>query len=184
MSNNIAEAIAAKNEVIAEQSDSLDTVLSALEGKAAGSGSGGGDEKWEKIADINILADTSMYILGNLGTYHKIKVMMDREVAVTNLSKNVWFRVRNGDILNWYTITYLALKYGYIHWEVTVEVSNLFICGSEISSNNLYASTDFKSNISQRLDDVTLSDLDFYMNFTDTSVIQDGDIVSVYGVRK
>lgn len=38
MSNNIAEAITAKNEVIAQQSTSLDTVLTALEGKAAGSG--------------------------------------------------------------------------------------------------------------------------------------------------
>lgn len=39
MSNNIAAAIAAKNEVIAQQGTSLDTVLTALEGKAAGSGS-------------------------------------------------------------------------------------------------------------------------------------------------
>ena len=38
MSNNIAEAITAKNEVIAQQGTSLDTVLTALEGKAAGSG--------------------------------------------------------------------------------------------------------------------------------------------------
>ena len=39
MSNNIAEAIASKNEVISAQGASLDTVLTALEGKAAGSGS-------------------------------------------------------------------------------------------------------------------------------------------------
>ena len=39
MSNNIAEAIASKNEVIAAQGTSLDTVLTALEGKAAGGGS-------------------------------------------------------------------------------------------------------------------------------------------------
>lgn len=38
MSNNIAEAITTKNEVIAQQGTSLDTVLTALEGKAAGSG--------------------------------------------------------------------------------------------------------------------------------------------------
>lgn len=38
MSNNIAEAITAKNEVIAQQGTSLDAVLTALEGKAAGSG--------------------------------------------------------------------------------------------------------------------------------------------------
>lgn len=39
MSNNIAEAIASKNEVISAQGTSLDAVLTALEGKAAGSGS-------------------------------------------------------------------------------------------------------------------------------------------------
>ena len=39
MRNNIAEAIASKNEVITAQGTSLDTVLTALEGKAAGSGS-------------------------------------------------------------------------------------------------------------------------------------------------
>lgn len=52
MSNNIAEAIASKNEVIAAQGTSLDTVLTALEGKAAGSGSSG--EMWEKVADVTL----------------------------------------------------------------------------------------------------------------------------------
>ncbi len=52
MSNNIAEAIAAKNEVIAAQGTSLDIVLTALEGKAAGSGSSG--EVWEKVADTTL----------------------------------------------------------------------------------------------------------------------------------
>lgn len=52
MSNNIAAAIAAKNEVIAQQGTSLDTVLTALEGKAAGSGSSG--EVWEKVADVTL----------------------------------------------------------------------------------------------------------------------------------
>lgn len=52
MSNNIAEAIAAKNEVIAAQGTSLDTVLTALEGKAAGSGSSG--EVWERVADTTL----------------------------------------------------------------------------------------------------------------------------------
>lgn len=47
MSNNIAEAIASKNEVISAQGASLDTVLTALEGKAAGSGSSG--EVWETL---------------------------------------------------------------------------------------------------------------------------------------
>ena len=52
MSNNITEAIASKNEVIAAQGTSLDAVLTALEGKAAGSGSSG--EVWEKVADVTL----------------------------------------------------------------------------------------------------------------------------------
>lgn len=52
MSNNIAEAIASKNEVISAQGASLDAVLTALEGKAAGSGSSG--EVWEKVADTTL----------------------------------------------------------------------------------------------------------------------------------
>lgn len=52
MSNNIAEAIASKNEVISAQGASLDAVLTALEGKAAGSGSSG--EVWEKVADVTL----------------------------------------------------------------------------------------------------------------------------------
>lgn len=52
MRNNIAEAIASKNEVISAQGTSLDAVLTALEGKAAGSGSSG--EVWEKVADTTL----------------------------------------------------------------------------------------------------------------------------------
>lgn len=52
MSENIAAAIAAKNTEIAQQGESLDAVLTALEGKAAGSGSSG--EVWEKVADVTL----------------------------------------------------------------------------------------------------------------------------------
>ncbi len=55
MSNNIAEAITAKNEVIAQQGTSLDTVLTTLEGKAAGSGTGGGG-KLETFDGMQLLA--------------------------------------------------------------------------------------------------------------------------------
>lgn len=55
MSENIAAAIAAKNTEIAQQGESLDAVLSALNGKAAGSGTGGGG-KLETFDGMQLLA--------------------------------------------------------------------------------------------------------------------------------
>lgn len=55
MSENIAAAIAAKNAEIAQQGESLDAVLSALNGKAAGSGTGGGG-KLETFDGMQLLA--------------------------------------------------------------------------------------------------------------------------------
>lgn len=55
MSENIAAAIAAKNAEIAQQGESLDAVLSALNGKAAGSGTGGSG-KLETFDGMELLA--------------------------------------------------------------------------------------------------------------------------------
>ena len=55
MSENIAAAIAAKNAEIAQQGESLDAVLSALNGKAAGSGTGGSG-KLETFDGMQLLA--------------------------------------------------------------------------------------------------------------------------------
>lgn len=55
MSENIAAAIAAKNTEIAQQGESLDAVLSALNGKAAGSGTGGSG-KLETFDGMQLLA--------------------------------------------------------------------------------------------------------------------------------
>lgn len=76
MSNNIAEAITAKNEVIAQQGTSLDTVLTALEGKAAGSGSG---EVWEKVAELTTTEDVQEvnFSPNNLNQYTKLMLEFD-----------------------------------------------------------------------------------------------------------
>lgn len=55
MSENIAAAIAAKNAEIAQQGESLDAVLAALNGKAAGSGTGGSG-KLETFDGMQLLA--------------------------------------------------------------------------------------------------------------------------------
>lgn len=52
MDDRIENAFTNTENKIAEQGTSLDTVLSALEGKAAGSGSSG--EVWEKVADTTL----------------------------------------------------------------------------------------------------------------------------------
>lgn len=71
MSENIAEAITAKNEVIAEQGTSLDAVLTALEGKAAGGSDLANVSVY--IADFHKGAETSVTI-GALDKYARIVV--------------------------------------------------------------------------------------------------------------
>lgn len=76
MSNNIAEAIVSKNEVISAQGASLDAVLTALEGKAAGSGSSG--EVWEELTHFVYTPDsavTSIKQTFEAGTYKKIYIV-------------------------------------------------------------------------------------------------------------
>lgn len=217
MSENIAAAIAAKNEVIAQQGTSLDEVAAVLETKAAGgtdislgltSASVGqiikvkavdesgkpteweaanmseGGETWEKISDVSLTQDVSSYILASFGSYRKIKIMMERGAYVSGLNKNVWVRISLlGVSDNFYTIGYLSSEYGYLKWEVNAEVNNAFISGHLICSNNPSAAANLSWKVSKELGDTTVSDLSLRLDFTDVSVIQDGDSVSVWGVR-
>ena len=218
MSENIAAAIAAKNQVIAQQGTSLDEVAAVLETKAAGgtdislgltsaavgqtikvksvddSGKptaweaanmpSGGGETWEKISDVSLTQDVSGYILASFGSYRKIKIMMERGTYVSGLSKNVWVRILLPGVSNaFYTVGYINIEYGYLKWEVNAEVNNAFISGHMICSNNINAAANLIWKVSKELGDTAVSDLSLRLDFTDVSVIQDGDSVSVWGVR-
>ena len=144
----------------------------------------GGSETWEKISDVSLTQDISSYILASFGSYRKIKIMMERGTYVSGLSKNVWVRTSLPGVNNaFYTVGYLTSEYGYLKWEVNTEVNNAFISGHMISSNNPNASATLSWKSSKELGDTAVSDLSLRLDFTDVSVIQDGDSVSVWGVR-
>ena len=142
-----------------------------------------GGETWEKISDVSLTQDVSSYILASFGTYRKIKIIMERDAYVSGLSKNVWVRSSLPGVNNFYTVGYLTSEYGYIKWEANVEVNNAFISGHIIASNNPNASANLSWKVSKELGDTAVSDLSLRLDFTDVSVIQDGDSVSVWGVR-
>lgn len=141
-------------------------------------------ETWEKISDVSLTQDVSRYILASFGTYRKIKIMMERDAYVSELSKNVWVRIYlpNGTSA-FYNVGYLTGDYGYVKWEATVEVNNAFISGHLISTNNPNATVTPKRQASKELGDIVASDLSLHLEFTDVSVIQEADSVSVWGVR-
>ena len=144
----------------------------------------GGSETWEKISDVSLTQDISSYILASFGSYRKIKIMMERGTYVSGLSKNVWVRTFLPGVNNaFYTVGYLTSEYGYLKWEVNTEVNNAFISGHMMSSNNPNASATLGWKLSKELGDTAVSDLSLRLDFTDVSVIQDGDSVSVWGVR-
>lgn len=217
MSENIAAAIAAKNEVIAQQGTSLDEVAAVLETKAAGgtdislgltsaavgqtikvkaidasgkpteweaANMAGGAEHWEKIADIDLRSDTSKYVLADFGVWRKAKVIMTRPKYISGLQKNVWARVVKKSYTTGYNCGYLGMSYGYIYWEFAAEVDDIFISSTSLENNNPNTSEVIKSTRTLTPLDGAPSEYEFILLFTDTSVIQEGDRVTVIGVKR
>ena len=143
-----------------------------------------GEEKWEKIADVALTADTSVYELANFGIYRKIKATLSRAAYVSGLKKNVWFRIRTANMGgNQYAGLYMSSEYGYKKWEITGEIGKTFtriqkkISNNDVSPQSVIETVDILSPANP-------SECGFYIDFMDTSVIQDGDTVAVYGVRR
>ena len=217
MSENIAAAIAAKNEVIAQQGTSLDEVAAVLETKAAGGTDislgltsaavgqiikvkavddtgkptaweaaemAGGAEHWEKIADIDLRSDTSKYVLADFGVWRKAKVIMTRPKYISGLQKNVWARVVKKGYTSGYNCGYIDSSYGYVYWEFAAEVDDIFISSTSFDNNNPNNATAIKSPRTLTPLDCAPSEYEFILLFIDTSVIQEGDRVTVIGVKR
>lgn len=144
--------------------------------------SGGGEDTWEKIADVAFTADTSVYEVANFGVYRKVKVLMSRAAYVSGLNKNVWFRIRPIPSGREIAGIYINTQYGYLTWEVNAEV-DAFVYMSRRMTNNPSAPGATEQTIAI-LTPTAPSNLKFNIEFTDTSVIQDGDTVAVYGVKR
>ena len=145
--------------------------------------SGGGGETWERIADVALSVDTSLYIVANFATWRKVKIILDRDTFISGLSKNVWCKLLKGKS-EYASLGYLTTEYGDLHWEFGAEVNDLFATSFKIASNNRNASTYITSTGTYLLYNVSPDDLDIGIQFTDTSVIQAGDKITVLGVRR
>lgn len=145
--------------------------------------SGGGGETWKKIAEIELRTDTAMYVLANFGIWRKAKVIMHRSAFISGLQKNVWCSITRPDRVD-YNCGYLTLAYGYIYWEFTAEVNELFITSTALENNNTNVANNLRSSYTLTPLDALPSDCNFVLRFVDTSVIQEGDKVTVIGVRR
>lgn len=144
--------------------------------------SGGGGEKWEKIAEIELRADTAEYVLADFATWRKAKVIMTRPQYISGLNKNVWCRVAGQD--DTYPCGFLTIGYGYIFWEYSAEVNELFISSSHIETNNRNSAESVRSTGTFMPLASPVETYKFKLMFVDTSVIQAGDKVTVIGVRR
>lgn len=146
----------------------------------------GGGETWEKVADIELRADTALYVLADFAVWRKAKVIMRRPTYVSGLSKNVWCRVveKNNVAAPYYSCGYLVAEYGYSYWDFSAEVSSNVISSATLRNNNTNAADNVRST--QTLTPINLppTAYELTLTFVDTSVIQDGDKVTVIGVRR
>lgn len=145
-----------------------------------------GGEEWEKIADIELRADTALYVLADFAVWRKAKVIMRRPTYVSGLAKNVWCRVveKNNVAAPYYSCGYLAAEYGYFYWDFSAEVSSNVISSATLRNNNTNVAENVRST--QTLTPINLppTAYELTLTFVDTSVIQDGDKVTVIGVRR
>ncbi len=146
----------------------------------------GGGETWEKVADIELRADTALYVLADFAVWRKAKVIMRRPTYVSGLAKNVWCRVveKNNVAVAYYSCGYLVAEYGYSYWDFSAEVSSNVISSATLRNNNTNAADNVRST--QTLTPINLppTAYELTLTFVDTSVIQDGDKVTVIGVRR
>lgn len=142
-----------------------------------------GGETWEKIAEIELRADTAVYVLADFATWRKAKVIMTRPQYISGLSKNVWAVVKIQNVGE-YNCGYLGIGYGYTYWEFSAEVNELFITSTALENNNINVANNIKSSYTLTPLNAPPSDCAFVLRFTDTSVIQEGDKVTVIGVRR
>lgn len=145
---------------------------------------GGGGETWEKIAEIELQADTAEYVLADFATWRKAKVIMTRPQYISGLNKNVWCKVVGQSVDDTYSCGYLSIGYGYIFWEFFAEVNELFIATETLENNNITAATYVKSSGTFTPLKSPVEKYKFELIFVDTSVIQAGDKVTVIGVRR
>lgn len=143
-----------------------------------------GGETWEKIAEIELRADTAEYVLADFATWRKAKVIMTRPQYISGLNKNVWCKVVWDSTENAYNCGYMTIGYGYVFWEFTAEVNELCITSEAIESNNPQVGVYVKSRGTLTPLKAPIEKHKFELLFTDTSVIQDGDKVTVIGVRR
>lgn len=146
--------------------------------------SGGGGETWEKIAEIELRTDTAEYVLADFATWRKAKVIMTRSQYISGLNKNVWCMVVGLNSDDTYTCGFLTIGYGYLFWEYSAEVNELFILSSHIETNNRKSAESVRSTGTFMPLASPVETYKFKLMFVDTSVIQAGDKVTVIGVRR
>lgn len=162
----------------------VDAAGKITETEAVDMPSGGGEDAWEKIADVALTADVSSYELANFGVYRKVKILMSRAAYVSGLNKNVWFRIKTASMGGQkYAALFMTIEYGYLAWEVTGEIGETFTWVKKIASNNPVSPQSAIKTV-DILSPANPSEYGFYIDFADTSVIQDGDTVAVYGVKR
>lgn len=148
----------------------------------------GSEEKWEKIADVALMADTAIYDVANFGVYRKVKILMSRAAYVSGLNENVWFRIikPNADAFKHGMLeVYMTAEYGYLTWEVNAEFGSTFSYISRSATNNRYAPPYVSQTVAVPVGILDPNDYRLKIVFQNGgTAIQDGDTIAVYGVKR
>lgn len=148
--------------------------------------SSGSEETWEIVEEVPLSSDTDIYYLADFAIYRKIRILMDRpsNLSITAKIIRLNFATKAQPLEKWFSAGILGNEYKNLHFDIKLEVSNLFATSEVVALNgNDYGSQIYSRGI-KLLGDVAPSELTFYMRFTDPSVIQPGDTLTILGVKR
>lgn len=187
MDDRIENAFTSTENKIAQQSTSLDTVLTALEGKAAGSGSSG--EVWEKVAEVTTTEEVASIELTLSDTCTKICVVDNvppfessdgkqpshLKIVADDITVTVPSNYITPHNLHPQTRSYWIIPLGDISWTFMTDVT-MNAPYRELAVKGNYADYS-KTTISKIKYSVSVANSTKYM-------IPAGTKVTVYGVKK
>lgn len=145
-----------------------------------------GGEEWELIDEVALSKDTLIYNLVDFAVYRKAWIIMTRpsNVSATVSIIRVTFARKSAPLEKWFSADILGTEFTKLHFDIQAEVTNLFAT----ADRRRYDGDDYGMPVYSRglklLGDVSPDELILFMKFTNGDMIQEGDKLTILGVKR
>lgn len=145
-----------------------------------------GGVEWEIVGEVPLNPDTTTYYIADFAIYRKIWILMDRpsNLSIPTGIVRLNFATKAEPLKKWFSAGILNNEYKYLHFDIKLEVSNLFATARIVALDGNDFGREPRSRGLKLLGNISPSELTFYIKFDDPSMIQLGDTLTILGVKR